>query len=100
MNRSVYVGGGYRARIERKLHRAAAKAKSDREDALAYVEPHLRDYEDAHLAVYGQAVQLEYKLGYATYKTGDVTFRYRIPALIAKTAELQAKAVIINREDT
>jgi hypothetical protein len=101
MNRSPYVGGGYRERVQRKRDRLAARAKSDREDAIAYAEPHMRDYEDAYLAVYGESVQLEYDRGYCTYSLHGARVKYRLQALIQVTAELQAQAherVITNGE--
>lgn len=92
MNRSVYVGGGYRARVERKKQRQASKTKADREDAIAYAEPHLRDYEAAHQEYYGTTATATYLAGWVYINVaGHEVAKRRLQQTIADTAILQAR---------
>lgn len=92
----------YRHRMQLKLERSQRHNKEEREDRIAYAEPHLRDYEDAYLQANGETVQIEYKAGWCVFTTHGRTEKYRLQALISMTAVLQARvheAVITNKGD-
>ncbi len=81
----------YRHRMQLRNDRRQARNTEEREDRVMFAEPHLRDYEAAHLAYYGQAVQGEYKGGYCVFTGGVYVTKYRLQAMIAKTHDLQTK---------